>query len=199
MYSQIRTDDGDFADADMLILGNAAIQLLSTKHDWPWLYAEGTITTVVGTRDYSIATLDADWTKTAWMAIQGSKPFIPVSLREIHDFSNPEGVGRPRYFAHVGNTSIRIAPYPRQVYTIAVGYYQAETPLTGDSDEPTWYPDYEDYLVWEVVRRMAMRKGDDNLRKRAEGMLTEWKADIGDNVQGSKKPPRVHYRKDLGF
>ncbi len=46
----------------MLVLGNAAISHLSTKHNWPWLYEEGTITTVVGTRDYSISTLDADGT-----------------------------------------------------------------------------------------------------------------------------------------
>ena len=139
-YSQIRSDDGDFADADMLVLGNAAIQHLSTKHDWPWLYEEATISAVVGTRDYSIATLDADWTKTAWMGIDEYKPMLPISLREAHEWSNVNRTGRPLYFAHVGNTSIRIAPYPNQAYTINVGYYQAETPLTGDADEPAVRP-----------------------------------------------------------
>lgn len=198
-YSQIRSDDGDFANADMLVLGNAALQHLSTKHDWPWLYAEGTISAVVGTRDYSIATLDADWTKTAWLGIDKYKPMTAISLREAHEWSNTERTGRPLYFAHVGNASIRIAPYPNQAYTINVGYYQAETPLTGDASEPAWYSDYEDYLTWEVVRRMGIRKGDDNIVRRAEKMLDEWRRDLADNVQGSKKAPRIQTRKDLGF
>lgn len=198
-YSQIRSDDGDFDDAAMLVLGNAALQLLSTKHDWPWLYAESTITTVIGTRDYSIATLDPDWTKTAWMSIDDHRVFIPISLKEAQRWNLDTRVSRPRYFAHVGNTSIRIAPFPNQVYTINVGYYQAETPLTGDASEPAWYPDYIGYLVWEIVRRMAIRKGDDKILRRAESMLSEWRKDIGDNVQGSKQAPRVQVRKDLGF
>lgn len=192
-YSRIRSDDGDFADADMLILINGALQNLSTKHEWPWLYAEDTISAVIGTRDYNVPT---GWTKTAWLSIDATGPFQVLTMKEMQRWNDANITGKPQYFSHVGDTSIRIAPFPNQAYTVNVGYYIAETVMTGDSDTPLFDDAYEDYVIWEVVRRMGDRKGDDAMVRRAEKHLAEWEQDIADNVQRSKAMPRVRYRKD---
>ena len=195
-YSKIRSDDGDFADADMLILINGALQHLSTKHEWPWLYAEDTISAVVGTRDYAVPT---GWTKTAWLSIESTGVFQALTMKEMQRWNATDLKAKPRYFSHVGDTSVRIAPFPDKSYTIDIGFYKAETVMTGDSDTPLFDDAYEDYVIWELVKRMGLRKGDNDMVRMAKAELKDWEKDIADNVQRSKDIPRVRVRNDYSM
>lgn len=113
-FSDGRLDDNNIDG--VLTLINAGLSEMSLDHDWDWLYAEGTITTVAGTEGYSTPTSHL---RTAWLA-EGTNLLSLQQRRKSAPYYGTTGY--PSHYSVLAD-SIRFSPIPDGVYTIRHGYY----------------------------------------------------------------------------
>lgn len=191
--TRISSTDPSLTSTTLTALINRALKFMATEHDWPWLYAESTISAVVGTRDYSWPT---GATRINWLAIDKYDPFTPVQRKVALRYSDTDRTGRPSMFTDAGHGTIRIAPYPNQAYTINIGYFQDEAVLSGDSDEPLLPDMYDDVLVARTMILIGQRRNDKDLIREGEDLYNDWIRVIGDNVPTSSQKPRTRTRTD---
>lgn len=176
-------------------LVNQALKQLSTEYDWPWLYAETTISIVAGTTDYAVPTR---WSRTKWLFIDDNelKFRSPKQMqRLIGDNTNPI-TGQPLFYTTVGDTSIRVGRTPDAAYTADHAYYTYEATLTNDTDEPVLFEAYDDMLVMYVAKKLAMRKGEANDLNIARAEIQAWDKRVRDNVRRSSALPMMKHRQD---
>lgn len=194
------SNDPLFDDTVMTRLVNTALAEVSTEFDWPWLYAEGTISVTASTTDYALSGLTLSgltrWTKTKWVAIEEDELKF-VSPRQMQRIIGDTSVtGQPLYYTHDGTTNIRFGPTPDAAYTVTIGYQQGEAALSNSTDTPVIPNDYDQYLVLYVAKKMAMRKGAfDDLRV-VQGEIAEWRKRIRDNVRQASAFPSIRNRQD---
>tara|TARA_R110000822_G_scaffold65970_3_gene161301 strand:- start:39 stop:674 length:636 start_codon:yes stop_codon:yes gene_type:complete len=174
-------------------LVNSALQQLSTEFDWPWLYDEGTITTVAGTTDYAVPT---NWSRTKWLAIDEDELQFR-SLRDMRRIMGDTDIQRqPVFYATVGDTSIRLGQIPDAVYTVDHGYFKQEAALSAGGDAPLLDSAYDDMLVMYVAKKMAMRKGETRDINQAQREIDAWLKRTRDNVRRTSAFPRIITRND---
>jgi len=174
-------------------LVNSALQQLSTEFDWPWLYAEGTITTVAGTTDYAVPT---NWSRTKWLSIEEDE-LLFRSLRDLRRIIGDTTVTRqPTFYTTVGDTSVRLGPIPDAVYTVDHGYFKQEAALSAGGDAPLLDSAYDDMLVMFVAKKLAIRKGETRDINVAQREIDTWLKRTRDNVRRTSAFPRVKIRND---
>jgi hypothetical protein len=178
--------DGNLTDAILTRIVNRALQRISSEFDWPWLYAEETITTVAGTLDYNLPTR---WTKTAWLSEETVGDLQPASHLQSRRWVEQATriTGRPLYYVHEGVSQIRLFPAPDAVYSIGHGYYTSEAVLSVGSDTPALPDPFDDLLVWKALEFAAMRRGEGTLANQARDMYKDQLKVVKDNVRGTKQ------------
>jgi hypothetical protein len=113
--------------------------ILSAPFAWSWNRNTTTITTVVGTQDYSVALSDFGYIEKATVSFGGKIFPVQVSLLLPADSTQQ----RPDFVAaqsddNAGNITFRFQPVPDQIYSAVITYQKAptiSTALTG-----TWSP-----------------------------------------------------------
>lgn len=162
---------------------------LADEHDWPWLVATETITTVAGTATVAVA---SDWLAT--IALHSTSPYMtriePVSIDDIDYHSDGQGV--PRLFAAYGG-SLALAPVPDAAYSLRHRYRRAEPELTADTDTPLSPASLHRAIVSRAAALAFSRDGnivesrvaDDDYRRRVERARKRL------NVSGNPVLPRV--------
>jgi len=190
------SSDASLTDSNLTSLINRGLKAIATEHDWPWLYAETTISAVVGTRDYNFPT---GATQISFVSFEDDGPFVVKQLKELQRYNDTTITGQPYMFAPVGVTSIRIAPYPDQAYTLDVGYYQDESVLSGDTNEPLLPDAYDEMLVAYVVKLVGMRIGNVEMSRSGASEYREWVSRTRDNVKVTSVLPRPTARRDWGW
>ncbi len=79
--------------------------------------------------------------------------------------------GRPIYYEPIGAGSIEVLPTPAAVYTLTVRYVPATTPFVGDDDVFDGMNGFEEWIVVDVVRKLATSDRDWLLVQACEGYL----------------------------
>ncbi len=187
------TADPIIATADINDIIQGALDQISTEYEWPWLYAEGTITTVAGTTDYNVPTR---WTRTLWLAYKHLELKYRSHRQMRHVIGDTTVTGQPTVFTTVGDTSIRVGRIPDAVYTLDHGYVTSEAVMTSDSDQPALDDAYDDMLVWRVVKGLAIRRGDTDMLQIANIENALWTERARDNVRRTSHTTRVNARRD---
>jgi hypothetical protein len=203
--SDIRTDvreagnysssDGNVSDAVMTRVINRALRRISAEFDWPWLYAEETITTVAGTTDYNLPTR---WAKTAWLSEENVGLLRPATHKQSRRWIEQATrvTGRPVYYTHEGASQIRLFPAPDAVYSVDHGYYTYEAALSNDTDTPAIPDPYDDLVVWKSLEFLAIRRGEQELMQNARRMYQDQLRVVTDNVRASKEFASIKTRQD---
>ncbi len=120
---------------------------------WPFREETGTINTVAGTQEYSLATAfpDLDENNIIAVSIQGTGAqklvYWPYNqLRQDYPDFDSEASGIPtRYYIKSGN--IGFWPAPNDAYAVAVDYYKLPTELVNDSDQTIIPVNYREALM----------------------------------------------------
>ncbi len=68
--------------------------------------------------------------------------------------------GRPLYYEPIGAGSIELLPTPQGVYTVTVRYVPATTQLVGDDDVYDGLNGFDEWVVVDVVRKLATSDRD---------------------------------------
>lgn len=68
--------------------------------------------------------------------------------------------GRPQYYARQDDSTIQVWPRSDAAYTVQVDYISLPTLPAADGDTITWPDEYQDVLVWAIIRALAYRQRD---------------------------------------
>lgn len=147
--------DGFFSDANLTDIVNEGLQVISTDHDWPWLFATATFSTAASDADYA---MPATWLRTRGLIIDGYDPLTLLSTPEIRAMETAT-TGQPEYFT-IDDDQILLRPVPDGVYSVIHDYVRSETALSGDSDTPLMPLQFHYSIVASAVHLAHLRQGD---------------------------------------
>lgn len=188
----LQTTDGLAQPATLTRAINIGLQRISSIHDWPWLYVEGTIVTVANQQAYVQV---APWTRTAWIGYNDDL----LGARQRQDLVQYALVsGVPRLYAVVGST-IYLAATPDAIYTLAHGYYKTEPLLVSGTDVPLLPAAYDDFVISAAGMYMAGRFKDPGLKNIMTAEYTEWVKIAADDVRRTSTIPKIRVRTDTGL
>ena len=172
---------------------NHALADFSMEHDWPWLYAEATIDTIIGQTDYA---LPAGLTRIHYVAHKDRLLDYRSVIEMIRYMGEPEFTSAPAFYTTTNEATLRVARIPDAVYPLRIGYTTAEPELTTDAQDTLIPEEYDSLLVWYVAKRMALRKQEDINVSHANNEIQTSLRRIRDNIQTSSALPRVRVRTD---
>ena len=132
--------------------------IYTAELEWPFLHADGTITTVAGTAEYSLETgyksIDVD---TVYLIESGADikdiPYIPYTqftqqFRERDlDPTTTANRDKPDYHYLTQDDKIGFTPIPDAEYTVHYEYWQTHTDLSSSTDSPVLPTRYHDTIV----------------------------------------------------
>lgn len=132
---------------------NMGYQDFVNRELWPFREVTGTLATVAGTQEYTLASqfADIDTQNILSVAIQGTNQaklaYWPFNqLRASKPDFDSDTAGVPRYY-YIKARKIGFWPLPDAIYSIAIDYYSVPTELSADSDEPSIPQAYREGLV----------------------------------------------------
>lgn len=121
------TDKTKFTDAQLVILAEdvrSRIDRLLESMESNLIFTQATFDTVVGTTDYTLATLKGLADETVWI----SDPEYPLTL--VTQLPTDGATGSPTRYALLPDGNISLYPEPNTIETISYGYYAESTPFT---------------------------------------------------------------------
>jgi len=165
---------------------NQAARQIATVRDWPWLYNEGTDSTVV---DQEWIAEPTDATRILFVQVEelDLKPTSPRDLRRFRDETGwPTG-----YFVDATQGRIVVAPVPDTVRDVLIGYFVGETEASADADTFLLPDTYADWLVYESAARTAIRTNNTARLSEIREEATRWRVDVIDNVRKAGAPAQI--------
>jgi hypothetical protein len=205
VYARLGVDNTDGLLTPALINGfiNDANHQVELMHDWPWLQATETITTVAGTDSYAPgsfnATLDQNGLPILWHRTDELRDGVDAavlerqSVTELDDRWLPTMAGKPREWAVYGDKLI-FRPVPDAVYTIVHRYVRQEGDLTAGSDTPSM-PASTHAAIADLATFIALRRDRNDPRAQsAEAAFQTWMAGLQIDKRRYKTPGRVRVR-----
>lgn len=187
--SEVRTRLGitatDQALSDTVInaLINAAVRRINLLYDWTWLEKSGSKT--VTALDDVIANRTNNVKRMRWVR-EGDRELIFINYRDFPDYVNI--TGRPLYYTEDEGV-FRVIPFPDANYDVTYGYVEAvDTPLSGDTDEPSIAEYAIDMLIADtcvlVARRMRDRELERVFYAEMSSMVKRMKDEIAETTEG---------------
>jgi len=171
--------DAFFTDAVITDLVNAALQYISSQHDFPWLEASETLNTVAHTEN--VATAAASQRTIALYDPTG----IQLTYMPYHDLvripKNAES-DTLRFFGMKGSTLV-LRPTPLGTVSGALThiYRSAEPRLLTGTDTPLMPQQFHDAVADKAANLGMMRQGDLNGAKLYEELCSQWISSMVDN------------------
>ena len=162
---RLGTPDADqlLTDAVIEAAVNEALQEIAAEHDWPWLEASETITTVAGTDTYDV---DSEWVRTRHLKPSDDLPLERYPIVMLDDlFPLPTTSGRPVAFA-IEQSQLVLRPIPDRVMTLTHRFYKAEPELDGDMDVPLMPAQFHPAIA-ELATHIVLKRSREDARSAA--------------------------------
>ena len=170
---------------------NAALREVNNMRDWDWSVINFDITTIVGTAAYARPVA----ARNTIRIVDEDEGYLLMPITADAATRYAGVTGRPRFY-YVEAGAIYFVPTPNSVRTYNHYYYNSETTLSNDTDEPT-IPDYAIDLVVIKAALMATARMDNTsqhmLLRQAEKNLSE---SLQDDARRSKGSPVINTRRD---
>lgn len=162
-------------DANLTRLINQSIQAFRLKISTaghPYYLTESTGTTTAGTSDYA---LPADFVQLYAVDLTVGTQTISLSeysIVERNDYSSPvvPGDGVPVMY-RLQASNMRLLPTPDAAYSYKLLYLPVGTDLSGASDNFDGIAGWEDWIVFDVARKVLSRDDDDEQTPKIERLL----------------------------
>ena len=132
--------------------------IYTAELEWPFLHADGTITTVAGTAEYALVSGYKSIDVNSFYLIESGTdikilPYIPY-VQFAHQFrerdldpTTTSNRGKPDYAYLTNDDKVGFTPIPDKEYTVYYEYYQTHTDLSSTTDEPLLPARYQDTVV----------------------------------------------------
>lgn len=190
----VDANDGLATDTVTNSFINAALREVYSMTDWDFLVATETISTVVGTIEYTPA---ATWKTT----IRLEDAEIGFSLQEVVPAQGARYLnenGRSSMY-YIEGGQIHLLPNPAQVRDITHVYYQAPAALALDTDTPV-IPDWGiDAVICSAAVKLAARADNTSQHRLLMQEKKEYQKYLKDEARRSKGVPAIHTRRDYYF
>ncbi len=168
---------------------NAAVRQVNARYEWPWLEARASYTTTAG--DAVIPETSDGIRKMRWVR-KDNDEIIYRNYRDTADYVNYEGT--PVWYTEEGGV-YTLLPTPDAAYAVEYGYLvDAETVLSGDTDEPLIPDSSIDLLITRTAVLVARRIRDRELERMFYAEYERMVKDLRDNMAESTEgtlPRRV--------
>lgn len=124
--------------------------MLSPPFKWAWNRASFTLSTVVGTQDYTVAVTDFGYLETATLSFPGATRIVSLNVQNSKPLGESVDQQLPGTIAVQQNTvgtsiKIRFLGVPDKIYTV-VGWYQKFSPAMTLLSSTWTPPDYLNYV-----------------------------------------------------
>lgn len=182
---QIAADDPVLTDVQILSYLNQALQAISTKKDWPWLYDEAEATVEHGV----LYGLPGNHTKTVFITVNGQE----LTSAGVGDLARYRGTfGPPQYYSVIGDF-VDLSPSVAEntTYPLVHGFYRTEPTLITSLDAPLLPDQYAEWLITEAAVRAAVRANRSDRVAAYRDEAARLEAGAFDNVRRSGPPPRI--------
>jgi hypothetical protein len=175
---------------------NEANRAIAADHDWPWLHATTSFSTVAGTGAYSsAAAIPEDWLRTISLKVADSVPMTRRSPVDLDDaWPSTDSTGRPCEYA-IDGSALVLRPVPDSVLTIAHRYVRIEPELVQDSDTPTMPAAFHSTIV-EHAAAIVLRRARETARaEECMAAARMWERRMVDDVRRYAGPAKVRVRR----
>lgn len=180
--------DGFYTTAQKEDLVNEGLSLISTDHDWPWLFGTANVSAVAADGDYAVP---ADWCRTRSLVIDGYAPLVLLSAQEIRAISTTDR-GQPLYYT-IDDDQILVRPLPDASYTIIHDYVKVE-PILATTATPLMPAQFHYAIVAAAASLAFLRAGDGGRAAAAERAVQAWLQRMRSFKRRAAGPRRVVVR-----
>lgn len=179
---------------------NEALAEINRSQDWPFLYAERTISAVVGQDTYP---LPADARALRSVSVrEGSRlrrrVLEPLSEVEFDALGGIDSTGIPAYYTVRGRDLV-LYPAPNAPEQLTVRVHLTARELLIDTDEPAFRPEYHVAVAYMAASLALLRENDDSgridtFRERAATLVLDMVRDYRERrdetaiVLGGRRP-----------
>lgn len=101
---------------------------------------------------------------------------VPFAAR--NDYGGPQVTGLPAAWAHYQTRKLAILPAPNATYPYSVWYLPVLADLVNDNDTFDGNAGWEDFIVWDVVRKLIVR----DQYPEAYGMASSYAGEIWEDI-----------------
>lgn len=152
-------------------INKAQKDVINSELEWPFTYANGSITTASGTGEYTLAadlkTIDQD---TVYIDLGGSKSLMPLEYlaydEYIRDYlslnsdPNDNHLAEPRNFYITQDSKLGLYPEPDGVYTISYQYWSTHSDMASNTDTPVVPERFHDIIINRAKYYAYMLRSD---------------------------------------
>jgi hypothetical protein len=145
--------------------------IINSELEWPFTYADSTITTASGTGEYTLAadlkTIDQD---TVFINLGGTKSLTPLDylaydeyIREylsLNSDPNDNHLSEPSHFYITQDSKLGLYPEPDGVYTVSYQYWSTHSDMAGNTDVPVIPERFHDVIVNRAKYYAYMLRSD---------------------------------------
>lgn len=186
----INSNDPKWTDTILNRYINAALQRISTRHDWWFLDEVATFNLVVGQENYALPS-DHRKTRNLWISNYDLAYRQPKEWVLTQNYNHQIPV-----VYSIFHQELHLGPVPNSTEEVTHLYVKTEPALVNDTDEPNLPTEYMDYLVSVCVMRIAVSLKDQDLYSMAMNERDEWQRRADDDVRKTRANVRIATRRD---
>lgn len=189
------SSDGQLTPERITSCLRAALNFITSEHDWDWLQTTETLSTVAGTASVTPlvgSSAGVTWIRTLNLINSNADYIEKTPWSEFRMFLNTV-TGEPTKWCDYGG-QLCIWPTPDGVYTITHDFIRGENALNSDTDTPLLPTQFEDAWIAKATA-MALRRVAESIRaQEQEADYQAWQHVMVDNRHRSKGGKRVAVR-----
>lgn len=162
----------DSATAQLSFL-NDALRDLYDERGWQWRESTATLTTTTGTIAVTTGAPTDLGSYISARIVDGSVSADdldfkePTEFRRLEQLAVPVERSKPIYWTEWGGI-LRVFPHPDKAYSIVADYLKTEPTALVSGDEVPVPNEYEDVLLYDVLKRLGVRQRDNDFINWAE-------------------------------
>ncbi len=191
----VSSDDPKFPTETTTAFVNKALRKVSTTFDPWWLQTSSTLSVVAGTTSYATSLLTRFY---KMQRIENSLGWAltGVGKRELNRYQRQTMA--PSVYV-VEENLIKIGPVPNAADTLTAHYYQYESPLVGDDDQPSIPEQYTGWLVDATAYLIAAKAKDWPTVSHLRDEIAGWEKRMRDDIRQMTANPRIVLRDEADW
>lgn len=196
MRTGYASSDGQLTPVQLQNILRSALNYLAAEHDWDWLQASETLTTVASTAyvtPLAGSGSGVTWTRTMNVTGPDNNDITQIPWQDYRTRRSITNSTYPDAFS-VRNGRIYLWPVPSSVYSLTHDFIRGEAALTSDQDSPLLPDQFCDAWI-EKATEMAFRRVNDTQKaEEAAQKYRDWMRVLTDNRRRWSGPRRVFIR-----
>ena len=155
-------------------VADADIHVQQTFHDWKFLFASHSDTTITGNKDYTQPTDLGHWDVHSFYLNYTSDSYIDLEPLSYEEWYHNYGLGTqsndaPSYVVVKPNKDIILHAPPDDAYTLTANYYKAPVRLSANTSTSNIPQPYEQVIIYRAMMLYAQHEEAHEMMQYATG------------------------------